>query len=504
MARLFDTSLSKRTFLKSAGALGLMTTPAMRAAAATESWDIIVVGGGTAGLPTAIFAGQRGAKVLVIERSGLLGGTLDRSSGQIAAAGTKFQKDKGIKDTVQDHYEDIMRLGDNTGDPALVRLFAENATATLDWLYDRGYKILPEHPIKEGGHEPFRIPRYQWGPDGGRSILKVLLPAFEEQVARGKVSVLFHSDAVELMQDKGGAVTGLVVADENGTRISYNARAVVLATGGTGGNPKMFQELHNVPMYCRIMYPYNQGRGIELGVAAGGTVRNKGFYLPTFGTILTDDNFPSPMYGVSGQINPKTRAPWEIWVNKAGERFVREDEQNVHHREVALTKQPGHRCFVVFDQTIFEKAPALMGSMPADRLEAAFRLHPMFAKGETLGAIAQKAGIDAKGLARTVASYNAGVLEGKDVLGREHLPLPIAKPPFYSIAHNGYCVLTWAGLGIDASLRVVRGDGSPIPNLYAIGETLGAATFGRNYINGMMVTPALTLGRLLGSRMIKL
>jgi len=69
---------------------------------------VIVVGGGTGGLPTAIFAAMRGAKVLVIEKSGLLAGTLDRSSGQVAAPAPKFQKAKGIKDSPQEHYDDII------------------------------------------------------------------------------------------------------------------------------------------------------------------------------------------------------------------------------------------------------------------------------------------------------------------------------------------------------------------------------------------------------------
>ncbi len=124
--------VSKRGLLKGAGALAAVCISAsMRAAWAADTWDVIVIGGGTAGLPTAIFAAARGLRVLVVEKSGFLGGTLDRSGGQIAAAGTKFQKAKGIKDTVQQHYDDIMRICNNTADAALVRLFVDNATATI-------------------------------------------------------------------------------------------------------------------------------------------------------------------------------------------------------------------------------------------------------------------------------------------------------------------------------------------------------------------------------------
>jgi fumarate reductase flavoprotein subunit len=87
MPRLEQSGTTRRGFIVGGGALlGQALTPAgiPRALAATP-WDLIVVGGGTAGLPTAVFAAQR-ARVLVIERAPLVGGTLDRSTGQVAAA----------------------------------------------------------------------------------------------------------------------------------------------------------------------------------------------------------------------------------------------------------------------------------------------------------------------------------------------------------------------------------------------------------------------------------
>ena len=69
---------------------------------------------------------------------------------------------------------------------------------------------------------------------------------------------------------------------------------------------------------------------------------------------------------------------------------------------------------------------------------------------------------------------------------------------------TGWTVITFAGLAVDGTLRVIRSDGSPIPNLFAAGEAIGGgATSGNAYTNGAMVTPALTFGRLLGQKMLK-
>ena len=114
--------LTKREFLINSGKLlALSSFPlSTRLALGNQHWDVIVIGGGTAGLPAAIFAAQRGLKVLIIEKAPIIGGTLFLSTGQIAGAGTIFQQRKGIKDSPDQHYDDIMRINNNTSDPAFL------------------------------------------------------------------------------------------------------------------------------------------------------------------------------------------------------------------------------------------------------------------------------------------------------------------------------------------------------------------------------------------------
>ena len=125
--------LTKRELLiNSAKMLTLSSIPlSTRLALGDQHWDLIIVGAGTAGLPTALFASQRGARVLLIEKAATLGGTLYLSTGQIAGAGTVFQKQKGIKDSPEAHYEDIMRINHHTSDPELARLPVSYTHLTL-------------------------------------------------------------------------------------------------------------------------------------------------------------------------------------------------------------------------------------------------------------------------------------------------------------------------------------------------------------------------------------
>jgi fumarate reductase flavoprotein subunit len=86
-----------------------------------DHWDVIVIGAGSAGLPLAIRAAERGARVLQIEADYRIGGTLFWSSGQIAAAGTRLQKEQGIADSPDEHFRDAQRIAHDQIDPVVLR-----------------------------------------------------------------------------------------------------------------------------------------------------------------------------------------------------------------------------------------------------------------------------------------------------------------------------------------------------------------------------------------------
>lgn len=503
---LLNPTMTKRTFLTGTAAslaLSTKTFGARQAMAQSSEWDLIIVGGGTAGMPAALFASDRGARVLLIDKAPQLGGTMDRSSGQVAAAGTVWQKEQGIEDSADAHYEDVMRINRNTSDPLLTRLLVDNAADTLNWFAARGYKVMDNHPVMGGGHEPFTTRRYQWSPDRARAFQNIMDPMVEEAQADGRLKVLLDTGAVDLIQDETGAVRGVVTENDTGERMDYRGKFVLLTSGGCMANARMFQDLHGVPLFREIAYPYSQGQGITLGLGAGGYVRGGDKYATLFGTILENDYYPAQA-SAGPVLAPERRQPWEVFVNVHGKRFVREDHPSVSHREYTLGLQPGHRHWAIFDQEILDTAPPFIPRWSREQLDDAFIDHPMFAKAESLGELGVKAGINPYNLEHDIKAYNDGVLYGQDdPMGREHRPLAVSKGPFYAIRLQGWNVMSYAGLGVDGQLRVTRSDGRPIPNLYAAGEVIGnASTSGHALTNGMGVTPALTFGRLLGQKII--
>lgn len=494
--------MKRRSFVgTAAGAVAALAFPGSRALAAAPQYDFVIVGAGTAGLPAAIFAARRGASVLLLDAAPDIGGTLHLSTGMMAAAGNRQQKSLGIEDSPQAHYDDVMRLTHGTADPDIVRLTVENAAATFDWFWDNGFRPLDGHPVYGQGHDPYSVRRYYWAKDGGRAILAVLRREMQKTIAAGgKIDVKLNTPVTALLTDDAGAVEAVRVKSGDWEQV-YRGRHVLLTSGGYAGNPGLFEKLNGVRHYALGSYPFSQGAGIELGVSIGGYVRGRRNYVSNFGSIMESEAQPSRVFA-RWLVIPQKRPPWEIYVNSRGERFVREDEPSFDVREHALLRQPDLRYWIVFDRSILDAAPSGLPDWPREKLLGMFGDHPMFEKADTIEELAVRTGVDAAGLRRTVDAYNKGVAARKDALGREHLPLPIAKGPFYAVRHQGSSITSTVGLAVDAQLRVLRVGGAPVPNLYAAGELLGSGqTMGSGFVGGMMVTPALTFGRLLGSNL---
>lgn len=463
-------------------------------------YDVIVVGGGTAGLPLAVCAAQRG-KVLVIDRGDDIGGTLFSTGGLMSAAGTRLQKRKGIHDTPDMHYEETMEMGHGKANPEILRLYVDNAAETINWLEDLGVKWRPDDPSL-GNHAAFRTRRYHGGVEGGLSILKALAPGFIKGESAGNIRVLLRTSVVELTQLRNGAVNGVIVEGRDGKRMHYRGRNIVLATGGCMRNPVLFKKYHGKDLFARRTYAHNLGHGMELGESVGGHVIGGDLYIAHRGAILEDRDYPSPVLATA-VMDPDRRMPWEIEVNVHGERYVAEDA-DINTLERALTNQPEMAAWVIWDQEIYDKAPPLIPRLPKEQqLKHFTNGHPMFARADTLEEIARRMNLPASKLAATVKAYNEAVAKKSDPLGRKHMPLPIVKPPFYAIETHGSSVFSYAGLDVDRNLQVVTADKRPIGNLYAVGEVIGGwQCAGDVVVNGCMVTPAVTFGRLLGQRML--
>ncbi len=493
--------MKRRSFIGSSVSATLMSHAALAAARAAENtlFDFVIVGAGTAGLPAAIFASRRGAKVLLIDAAPVVGGTLHLANGQVSAGGTTLQQAKGIVDTPQKHFDDVMKITRGKADVGIVRLTVDQAPATINWLLAAGLVPLPDHPVTgdSPGRPAYTTPRYLWGEQQGKAILAVVERELAPELASGRVTTMLSTRVTQLLTGADGAVVG-VRARTGENEHEYRGRHVLLTTGGYAMNPELFQKLIGAPSYTTGSYPYAQGDGLKLVTDIGGTTRGRELHRPGPGSILTSETYPAKFYA-RFNLTPQVREPWEIWVNNAGQRFVDEGEPLTYDRERGIVTQENFRYAVIFDDGIFQASPPGITNWSREKMAEHFNVHPMFHKADTLDELAAKARVKVDGLRASIAAYNQSVASGRDAFGRTHMPRPINKAPYCAIIHLGHSATSAMGVTVDKNLRVIRADGTPIPGLYATGEVMGSgATLGDAFAPGMMLTPALALGRWLG------
>ncbi|MFA1550297.1 FAD-dependent oxidoreductase [Actinomadura chokoriensis] len=466
-----------------------------------HQYDLVIVGAGTGGIPCAVEAAARGTRVLLVEKDSRIGGTLHTTGGHMSAAGTRRQRERGIEDSVQAHLDDIERISGGTARSDLVELAASYASETVDWLEDHGFEFAPESPRLVYGHEPYGVPRTHYGKDAGLSILAVLRRLLDEQLASGRVELWLGSTAIGLTERPGGPPSVTVL--RNGVEeIEVTAPAVVLATGGFAADAELFAEIEGATLVSAA-HPTSTGDGLVIAREAGAGIAGRGRYLPTFGGLPHPTTPGKAYYDERPLLVATERLPWEIYVDRTGRRFVAEDERSIDRKERALAASTDGTFWTLFDDRArLNSAPMVVGWSPEDvASEAGARtgVH----KADTLAGLAALAGIDPDGLAATVERYNAAVTAGHDAeFGRTHLPAPIAEPPFFAMENHGITLITFAGVDVDEGLRVRRADGTSMDGVYALGELIGAAaTCGNSFCGGMLVTPALTFGRILGRRL---
>lgn len=463
-----------------------------------EHVDVLIVGAGAAGVPAALFASDTGAHVVLVDTASRAGGTFYLSSGQMSAAGTRLQAEKGIDDSPQKHFDDVMRINNGTANPDLVRLAVDNAADTLHWLIDNGLELLPEHPVVHYGHEPYETPRTYWAEAGGLAVWDVLKPLLEARVASRHVDLRLETKLSSLSRSSDGV---RVTLEHAGRRYDITAGTVLLATGGYASNPELFTELSGgKPLYGGAN-EHSLGQGLVAARNIGAHIVNRNYYLPSFAAV--PDSSAHGGYTFLTQTYPQFRQPWEIYVDSDGRRFMREDDPSVDRRERELLKLPGMRFWAIFDEGIREAAPSFFTEHSWEDIEPRFNKDPGFRSAESLSDLAQKIDCDAQTLQRSIGAFNEAVDSGApDAFGREHRPLALGKAPFYAVEHVGWSIVGFAGLGVNAALQVVDESGATIDGLYAAGEILGmGTTSGDAFTGGMSVTPAMTFGRLLGQQL---
>ncbi len=427
-----------------------------------NNWDLetelVVVGAGACGLMAAFAAAKRGVEVILLEKDTKLGCNTELASGSIAAAGTRFQKALGIAGTSEEMAEDVMRKNGGRADREIVLALCRKAREVVDLIVDE--VGLPLTLNTDAGRPGQSFLRMHNPP--GRSGAP-LVRAMHEALARfPSFTFADQTPGAGLLTDGRGAVSGVLCGPEGEQRIG--AQKVILACDGFGANKEMLRE--HIPEMAEAEYigaQGNTGDGIRWGMALGAAVEHMsghqghGLVCPGYGTRL------SPDIAVLGG----------ILVNIDAERFVRED---IGYSELAhvVLKQPRALAVEIFDQRIYD---ILAGTAHfRDSIEAG-----ALRAGDTVEEIAAALRLDA---AKLRASLQGSRL----------------KPRYYGAHITGGLAHTQGGLKIDVHGRVLRKDGSVIPNLYAGGGTAAGISgdSADGYLSGNGLLSALSMGLITG------
>ncbi|MCU0426344.1 MAG: FAD-dependent oxidoreductase [Candidatus Kapabacteria bacterium] len=479
------------------------------------SFDLIIVGAGTAGIPCAIEAAKAGVKrILVIEKSTVIGGTLHWTVGHLSGGGTNRQKAHGIKDSPEKHCAEVMRISEHSADAVITKLATEEAPKTLNWLESLGFPFDKDCPKIIFGHVPYTTARTHYAnvARGGVVMLSLLLPLWEEWVKKGVITPLLGASLKDVLCENG-AVKGVRV-QSRGEAHEYYAPAIVLTTGGYAANPKFFAEtLPEAPPLFSTANHTSLGEGIQAAMRIGAKFHHAEKHNVSLGGIETVPNSQRVDYwdawaSVFSSAYRKTR---EIYVNDDGNRFMNEDEPSADIRERAVMKQANWRFWVIFDEhalrTSCEENEPLVRQWITPEMVRSHAARGTYCRtASSVGELAEKCGLAWQNVENAVTLFNAQFQDTfanqEDEFGRAAFHAPLQEAPFYALRINASSLISFGGLAVNGDLQVLNTEGSPIQGLYAAGEILGAAaTSGHAFCGGMLITPALSFGRLLGQRL---
>jgi succinate dehydrogenase/fumarate reductase flavoprotein subunit len=418
-------------------------------------FDLLVFGGGMAGMSAAARASSDGASVVLVEKGEAVGGSA-MYAGFIWTAPTT----------------EVMQEVNPDGDPALSAQLVEHFDKALDWVRSLGAHVA----------DPVTVLGY--GRGSQTDMANYLLAC--DRLVRERGEVLTGWSAQRLLFEDG-AVVGAEIESATGERRTIRARSTLLATGGFGGDPTLRAEhIHplaaNLPLRAN---PNSVGDGLRLGRSVGAAFGppNAGFYghlIPSKVAYnnpyeFTDLTFYHSEHGVL--------------LNLEGRRFCDETIGD-HLNTLYVLEQPEARALLVYDQRVRDEwmmAPYVEGVEPLDKFQLAYRRSARAAVAddiEEFEALPEEWGYPGEASRDTLLEFNRQCEAGAPSPGRKLDAVPLLTPPYYIIEVVPAITFTFSGLRIDPHARVLDESGEVIPGLLAAGADAGGV-FDRAYAGGL-------------------
>ncbi len=463
--------------------------------------DIVIVGGGNAGLIAAIEARNRGAGVLLIEK-----GPKARRGGNSRVSGGHFRIacEKGTEDfpfllegasvpegqieiapyTKSQYYADLMRVTEGLIEQSWAQRIVNESLPTVKWMREQGlvWGLNTGQIIKLPNGKlywPSGVTVLTAG-NSGEGLVEQLYAIAE---AKG-TGIMYDTAARSLMVNADGVVTGIVALGPEGM-LQIEGKAVIMACGGFEGSPEMRRRYlgEGWDLVKLRGTRYNTGDGLAMALDIG--AQAAGHWGGCHASIVSED---SPQIEAEAVGAIRYSYLFGVIVNTEAKRFVDEGENFIVYtyakmgRQIA--KQPHGLAYQVFDK----KGMSLL------RPEY---LNAVRAESGTLEGLAEEIGLDPQIFAQTIEEYNnaitaevqfdASKLDGLRTSGltpdKTNWARPIDTPPFVAYAVVCGITFTYGGLRVDEEMRVLDTRDMVIEGLYGIGEMSGGVFF-HNYPSG--------------------
>ena len=459
------------------------------------SYDVIVVGAGTSGTVAAARATELGAKVLLVEKSGRVGGTGALSS-EPCTLGAQMQLDQGAEFDIHGYYESLMGMNHWATNGQLMMKFLSNSGSTIDWMMEKAdFPFQPEDLRNpDAAHESDRL--YGNCLVGYTKDSVEYMDAAEawQRLADPVDTIQFETEVTGVTQDADGNVNGITGTRWDGATVTATAPAIIFSCGGFTGDAEMMEK-YNGANYNLFGLYQNQGTTLKLLTPLGAKEEHVGgmcaHYTDVVGEI--DDSFDDIDKNTLFSIHASQTF---LHVNARGERFCNENEKAVSMlSSSAYAFAQGPQYYTIFSQTQVDTMreqglagtglPAVAGvaffhyaipvDQPLENIDAVLEdaagkgfVH----RGETLEELAEQMGFDTQLFVENVETYEQACESGLDDIFYKDAAFlfPMGEEgPFYALTCTVRPYNTLGDVKTDSSLRVLDTENHVMPGLYATG-----------------------------------
>ena len=441
--------------------------------------EVAIIGAGACGLCAGLAASQEGAEVLIVERDSTPLGTTAMSTGLIPAAGTSFQKSAWIEDDAAQFSNDICAKTGFRNDESITMALARESAVTIEWLAEA--QKVPLSLVDSFVYPGHSAMRMHGSPNRtGAELMGSLCNAAE----RAGVQILTSATVTHLFADEDQRVHGIRCERPDGSLEDLACASLILACCGFAGNAEMVHRY--IPEIGKgefFGHAGNKGDAVVWGQALGAETADmsayqghgglaKGYGIPILWPAIIEGGFQVNLSG--NRFSNETRGYSEQAVDVLGQ----EDA-------VAWTffDELRHKLMLEFDD--------YRDAVSAGAIRT----------GQSLEEICAQTGLPIVALGKTISEVTyLAESHSTDNFGRSFKGKKALRAPYYAVKVTGALFHTQGGLEVDKTGRVLRPDGSALPNLYAGGGAARGISGpdASGYLAGNGLLTATTFGRLSG------